>query len=285
MYTLISQRSEKLSPKRCEELLRLNTFLGQRPMNQRIVLYYRDLMLSGAFCTAEIGIAVMPDGARVLMNGQKTLQAAIQADKTLAAFVEEYACEADADLWHLFGAFDVHQSRTERHVMTAARGLFASDVLRTINLDILASCGSALAMLGDGMKPIWSSRPLKKTDKADLIEKYEDDVLRVAQYGSEAKQYLRVGTCMAIIVTFRKNAKKAQAFWDKVLYGADLTRGTAPHRLHRAINGDIHLKDSRPVDTKMLYRICITWWNSYVKGENRTLAKVSIMKDDPAVQG
>lgn len=291
MYTRKSSRIEEITPRRCEALLGLNTFEGQRPLSRQVAEKYANAMRDGTWLRGEIAIAESPDGTRLLMNGQHQCHAALQAQRTFNAVVDVYQCQSNEDLWHLFAQFDGHRPRTERHVLKAARGLFESESLRNLPCRLLEKCGSALLFLGgNGLKPNFHTVTPSKTMKADLVQKYEVDVLRLGHYTPDLYSKLTIPVVTAMIVTYRVNEAKAREFWDRVLIGDDLKRGSPQWHLSRALNGEVNLTRSQ-IGTNgrdrsaILYAMCISWWNSYVTGQPRTCVKVSAMKSVPEALG
>lgn len=281
MYKLIKSENRKVSPKRCEDFLKKNTFAGQRALSQPWVQNVSTKICEGGFTKAHIAFAKNGAGVDVLMNGQHQCHACIQAGLPIDATIDYYHCDSETDMWHLFATFDSHRQRTEGHVMKAAKGLFRSEALRNVPLRVLSSCGSALLWLGGGVTPVFSAKVLSKSDKADLIEKYEQDVLRVASYGVS---HIHVAVTCAIIATHRVNDAKAREFWTRVLHGDQLVRNSPQWSLHHGIakfQAGARGGGSRNV---MLYRLCILWWNAFATGERRTIAKYTSMKGIPEIK-
>lgn len=281
MYKLVKSSNCTLTPRKAETFLKANTFPGQRPMSRDWV---NNLILkheTGTFTKAHIAFAHNGDNIDVLVNGQHQCQMCVDSGKSVNATIDYYDVETKDDLWHLFATFDSHRQRTELHVMKAARGLFKSPALQAVPLGILSACGSALLWLGGGTTPAFTAKTLTKADKADLVQKYESDVLWAASFGVN---YIHVAIMCAMMVTRRKNEELAQAFWERVIHGDQLVRGTPQWNLHNQI---ANFRGSRGGGNRnvLLYRLCILWWNAYATGEKRTQANFRSMKGIPEAKG
>jgi len=285
MYKLTMARQIEVPPHKAEALLQMNTFAGQRPKSPRTVDCYASLMKDGRFRVAEIAVVEMPNGTRYLMNGQQTCQAGIISQVTFKASYQEYSCETDQDLWQLYGSFDTYRGRTEANIMLAARGLFQNAELHEIPVRVLQQSAAALLYLGNDRLPRFNERTLTKTDKANLADQHKDEVLLINQYTAVASISLKVAVVAALLATFRKNPDKARPFWDRVLIGDHLERGTPQYHLHRflaspgaSVNGGLKGHTIR-------YKTCIAWWNSFIDGGTRKTVKVEAMKTLPEVKG
>jgi len=286
MYERKLTRTIEVSPRKAEEFLRFNTFPGQRPMNPRTVKTYTTLLKDGRFRVGEVALAKTPDGRQYLMNGQQTCQASMMAEVGFTACYQEYVCLTDHDLWMLFGSFDGHCARSEANVMKAARGLFQNKELNDMSIQVLQLCASALLYLRIDTSPSFSEKPATKTDKANLVDQHKDEVLLVNEYVQLGGARLKVAVVVAMLATFRKNPVKARLFWDRVIGGDKLERGTPQYNLHNFLasssptagTGGLHGHTTR-------YKTCIAWWNSFVEGTSRMTVKVEAMKTLPEVKG
>lgn len=285
MYRLTSQDCRKVQVKEAEQFLAINNFKGQRELNPLKARLYADKMENGTMRPVHVAIATLPDGKKVLMNGQHVCTAITIHGKPHSATVEYYKCDDWDDAWHLYASFDIHASRTERHVMKAARGLFKNEALRDLPLAILQSCGTAIAILGSGKKPIFKLRGIEKTAKAEAVDNYPEDVIWVASF-VEFVHLIRVGVVAAMIATHRANESKAEEFWRLVGSGIGITSKDSPaYKLREAL---ISVRRSNSVSCGSEahfdnYCTSIAWWNSFVNGERRTAVKLAAMNEAPDV--
>jgi len=288
MYERKLTRTIEVSPRKAEEFLHLNTFPGQRPMSPRKVNTYASLLKEGRFRVAEVALAKTPDGRQYLMNGQQTCQASMMSQIGFTACYQEYDCLTDRDLYALFGSFDVHGVRSEIDLIRGVRGLFKHKELNELGLQVLQLCSSALFYLGDGISPNFSNKANTKIAKAMLVDQdnVKDEVLMVNEYVQLGGARPKVAVVVAMLATFRKNPVKARLFWDRVIGGDKLERGSPQYNLHNFLasssptagTGGLHGHTTR-------YKTCIAWWNSFVEGTSRMTVKVEAMKTLPEVKG
>lgn len=287
MYAESRQPAFKdITPREAEAFLALNNFPGQRKYKPTKGRAYADNMASGSHRRIEIAVAkVKETGVDYLMNGQHNCHATIIHNKPYQGVVSYYTCDTMEDAWRLFATFDVHASRTEQQFMHSRRGLFKDDRLHEVPLRVLQCCGTALYALGAGTEPQFNVPTAHaKTVKADLVDKYADDVMFVAQY-KDYDHMIAVGCVTAIIATARKNNKAAFEFWEKVGSGEMLVI-TDPRRklrdalLDRRFLGEARGGSRRP---KVMFSMCASWWNSWRSGDSRRYVKVNAIGELPKV--
>jgi len=280
---ITAAQTRKISPEEAKKLIALNNFPGQRPLLPTKARLYADMMNDGRMRPVSVALMTMPDGLKYLANGQHCLQAIVINNKPFMAIIEHYKCETPEDAWHLFASFDVHSTRTEGHIMKAARGLFNNPNLRELPLRVLTNCGSALFTLGTGLVPKFTGKPSNKAEKADLVQRHVGEVMWVALYGAY-EHLMKVAIVAAMIVTYRANKQAAQEFWQLVAEGGvpGLTHRFRDRLLRNEIGrnncGGGHNR------SKLIYTECIAFWNSWMKGEDRRGTKIAVMKDIPKVE-
>lgn len=281
MYKLTNQvQCRHITPEEAKRLLAINTFPGQRALNERKARGYSDMMRRGEMRPFDVAVMTLPDGKKHLANGQHCLNAVLINDAPFLATIAYYKCETLDDAWRLFATFDVHASRTEGHVMKAARGMFKSQALSEIALRTLQACGSALLILGDGKNPKFSGGSPSKTIKPTLVQNNEEQVLWIDLF-SECRFLIKVPVVAAMIATYRANPDAAYEFWEKIKTGDNIS---GPLRIFR----DFLIAGKLSSDTggghnksRVVYAICISWWNSWMKGEERRGVKVGAMASLP----
>jgi hypothetical protein len=284
MYRLESTKTKVIGKEIARDFLKAN-FVGQRPLDENWVLYLARQMTAHLFTKAYVALAHMKESKTLmLMNGQHVSHAIIRSGENVHATIDVYECDDKTDLWKLFAQFDTQRVRNEKHIMRAARELFKSPQLRAVPYEVLAACGTALSWLNDKLLPNFQTRNWSKSIKAELVERYENDVLNVARLHAESGEgYIRVPVATAIIVTHRVRPDRAKAFWKNVLDGTELRKGTPQHALHRVlfqwsnkVRGRSNFYDNRD-----MYCLCIAWWNAWINGEQRAYVKLRAIKNIP----
>ena len=288
MYERIGKtRSFIVYPARAEDLLRQNTFSDQRKLDPFRVQCYMEMINDGSFREAEIAMAIVPGGGKMLMNGQHTLQACVMSGKPIMVNYTEYQCHDNDDLWRLFGSFDGNKIRSDYQIMKAAQGLFGPQELRDASVRTLQCCGSALLALGAGTVPNFHIRVVRKIEKAVLVQKYPAEIAFVAPYTQAAAGRMRVPTATAMISTYRVNPVKAKEFWDRIIIGDGLVRGTPQWNLHRFLTTSDGASEHQNGEAAhiFIYKVCIAWWNAFIDGVARRMVKPKQMKSIPDVRG
>jgi hypothetical protein len=284
MYRLTQQPSaRKVTPRECEEFLAINNFPGQRQINPVKARRYGELLMAGRLRPVDIAIATLPDGTKVLVNGQHVCTGCVQTGLPMNAVLSYYKCEELRDAWELFASFDVHASRTQSQIFKAARGLFSNEELREVPLRVLQTAGSALAAL---LTPVPNFLPsVEKSAKVALTEDHADEVLWLASFDTEADHMIRVGCYAAMVATRRRDAADAEKFWRKVQSGVGFKSLTDPERKVNHFlqkNSKWTAPNSRTMHFAV-YVTCIAWWNTWRRGESRTSVKIKSMKVMPEI--
>ena len=280
---ITAAQTRKITPEEAKKLIALNNFPGQRPMRPIKARLYADMMMDGRMRPVSVAVMTMADGQKYLANGQHCLQAILINNKPFIAIVEHYKCETNDDAWHLFASFDVHATRTEGHIMKAARGLFNNSDLRELPLRLLSNCGSALFMLGEGTAPKFNGQPSNKAAKADLVQRHYNDVLWVGEYAAH-DHLMKVAIVAAMLATYRSNKGAAREFWSLVAEGG--TPGITHRFRDRLLKNDIGRNNCGGGHnrSKLIYIESIAYWNSWMKGEDRKAVKIAAMRDVPKVE-
>lgn len=282
MYKLTQPPSpQKLSVAEAKQFLEMNVFPGQRGLSTPKARYYADLLLQGRLRPVDVALATMPDGTRVLMNGQHVCTACVMAGREMSAVVTRWKCETNRDAWELYATFDVHASRTVGHVFQGARGLLTRPEMREVPLRILQNCSGALKALS--VDPISFHLSGPKSDRVAIVEDNSADVLWVNRMVT-AEHVSRVGCIAAMLATHRKNPAMADDFWDKIASGIGFKSKSEPQkRVHDFLSKDAPSGNSRQAHT-CIYAICVTWWNSWRLNEPRNTVKFASMKEIPEVE-
>ena len=277
---------QTITSERAKEMLKFNTFPGQRTMLHRKVEEYKAMMQAGTFRPSDVSFARSRLGATYLVNGQHTLSAVAMCDIPLVATVITYACDTDDDLWKLFASFDQQQNRSVRQCVAAARGLLHEHQLRQFSVSDLAKAATALFAieLGGGAIPYFYGAPVKKVDRIDMLNRHSRDVLCCMRY-ADSHPMMRVGVLASIVCTVRTARYHADAltFWDAVASGANLEVDDVRINLHKwllltAGNG----QSQRSAFQRVQFATAVSFWNSWVQGKPRDRVSVNNMTALPA---
>lgn len=274
--------SQTIQPSDAAEWLKLNTFPGQRPLSGDKAKAYAEKLRIGAMRPVGIDFAKCPDDRTYLVNGQHCLTACIIAGIPMKCVVTRYRCESWGDAHELFASFDVHASRTQGHIMHAARALWQNDSLRALPLRTLANCGSALIALDAGAN-FEALLDAGKTARASAVESHAEEVIWVYNVTKNAQHMMRVGVAAAMIATLRKRPKTATEFWSRVESGVGFKSEVDPDRKLREylVGTDCRGSVTSRGHHAEVYAVSISWWNSYVTGKPRNSVKLAAMLKTP----
>lgn len=279
MFKLTQTTTRTIGATQAEALLRLNTFDGQRPLQDAWVKQLAAEQAAGNFIKGAIAFARnCKNMTRVLMNGQHQLAAVMMSDCPQRFTVDDYQYETADDLWHLFAKFDVHRARTEQHVMRAARGLFHDASLRDVPIRTLSAAGAALVWLRGEVDPVFTNKAINRAQKAELVEEYKADVLWLDEVIAKSGMCHPpvVAVVCAMLGTHRANAAKADAFWPNVLSGVELKRNSPQWHLHAEISKGISKAGLGGGGRyRHQFAMCVAWWNSYITGMNRKIVHLN----------
>lgn len=283
MWKRTLAKNVKVTPMMATKFLEINTFEGQRAMQEFIVNAYAQLMKIGQFNTGHIVTATFGT-LRFLMNGQHQCGACIKAGAEFDALVEEFVCETKADVWHLYGTYDVNKNRSESNLLTAARG-FLPDDLKAMPHRMLRMCSSVF-LYAQGKRPNFSEKPFSKVEKIDLLIRYQKEVHLIKKYwdiANESGLNLYLGTVVAIVLTHKINPSRSSAFWEKVISGIELKKDSPEHKLHKSLMaGQYNIipmgKTNSAQRQSAIYNYCIAWYNTWLTKAPRTSVKVGSIK-------
>lgn len=278
MYHLKKRSNESLTTERCEQLLKLNTFRGQRPISRETVDVYVQEMKAGYFRPVEIAIAKC-GGTEILVNGQHTLSAAIEAGCSLEASLQYFACEQESDLCRLFSTFDAHRGRTMCQIVRYAKFTTPNSQLRELPQRALFIAAGALGHLKDDKKPSFGKRKVSKAYKVSLLDKYPDDVIFISKWAVSDPKLVRVPVATAMMATHRISHELALEFWTGVIGGSMLSPDSAKYQLRKYLINTVGNNSGGWQGLFNCYNVCIAWWNAWRENVPRKSVKAASIKE------
>ncbi len=240
-----------VTPDMAKKLLEKNT--KNRPVKEKNVAYISNQMSRGEWVqTGDTNVKISK--TNVLLDGQHTLLGIIRSGKTIELFI---ACDLDDK------AFDYIDTGSARS---------ATDVVGVNGFKHPAILSAAARIAILFQKGIYN-----KEKKGNNITNH--DVLNFVQANepiSDSAQYaytickknklLASSTVAALHFLFsKKDADKADDFFDKFSTGTDLQKGNPILTLRERLMLDIQNKTKLKIQEKMAFTI--SSWNAYVKGK------------------
>ena len=84
-----------------------------------------------------------------------------------------------------------------------------------------------------------------------------------------------------------RNGEKCAEFWNRVLIGDELKKNTPQFNLHHILNGGVTKIKTRAYSghnfNDIVYKVCVSWFNSWVTKDNRQSVKLAAMERMPVV--
>lgn len=283
---VISDKVINFTKERAFAYLELDTFQGERPVNENHVQFLYNEWSGGRFMWGHV-ILCQGDlnGKRYRLNGQHTAWMRVNCDENV--FVKKgeeprvrevvYAVENEDQLRTLYSTFDRNKTRTPGHVFKAllAGTSYAQDVWTSM----------LPTMLG-GMR-LWQVEEKDKlmvtaNDMAALVSDRYEQLFRIVgiywqQHYGDARWIKRSAVIAALFATFEAAGGKAPEFWDPVFNGLNLSDKSDPRYALRKFF-ETH-KQSLKSSTALFasaedsYRIAILAWNKWRSGQ-KTIASL-----------
>lgn len=283
---IASDKTINFSKEKAFQYLELDTFQGERSVNERHVQFLYNAWVGGRFMWDHVIIACCILGdKKYRVNGQHTCWMRVNLDEDY--FIKKgegprvrevvYQVESEDQLRALYSTFDQNKQRSPSHIFRAL-------LVGTPQTQDLWP--SSLNKLGAGLKHWlyeWKDRwMLTPNDVAALVsEKYEDLFKIVGLFAQSHDQdavfMKRAGVIAAMFETFNKAGGKAPEFWDPIATGLNLNEKTDPRyalREYLGTHGNT-IGSARSVTSKGTtnaedtYRICILSWNKWRKGDKQ----------------
>lgn len=277
---IVEKKKARVTPKKAEELLRLNTYKGQRNKSARHIQELAAKMEDGRFHMGSI--AVINNGSSFLADGQHQCEAAIMSGKSFDAAFVEYTCEDDdskEDIAEVFAQYNVDRPRS--------RGDIAWIYGCQIGMEewprrCVTLCNTALGMLQCGFNN--GAPRMSRDENARLLSTQRsqcqfiyDLLFRECDISNCAKHMNRSPVVAAMMATFKKNKSEAEVFWTAVRDG-DMLKKTDPafklrdFLMNNSVGFGAGARSSKEtVSAREMFGRCIIAWNAYRSGGTTNL--------------
>jgi hypothetical protein len=280
-YEIASDRRINLTREKAYAFLELETFQGERQVNERHVQALFNAYSAGRFMWEHVLIGLCEcEGKVYRINGQHTCWMRVNIEKEIEAPVREmvYKVKDEASLRAVYSTFDQNKQRTPGHIMKAL--LVGTQVADGI-------WPSLIGPLTSGLKMHLYERENTAVSVADMAEivnfKFSDLFKQVGMfYQSHYDTYynIRRKACIAsLFATFAAAPQKAYEFWTPVCEQLGFTGKQDPrwqlrqfidsHKMARSTSSGVFVCDED------LYRISINAWNKWRKNEPVTTLRTT----------
>ena len=247
-FKMENAKGDELTPDKALELLRLNNYKAQRAIRKTNLDELIESIIAGIWRSAEVSIAIMPNGEEVIVNGQHTLEACIQADRNIFVFMVWYKVSCKKGLAVLYQTFDFGKgARTIGDAVKAE--------LHANNLDWPLHISSLICSALGWIEGEFGYYKHGKASKARLISKNISDglfILSIFKGATKEFKHLKRGPVMAAMIkTYRERPEDAAQFWQEVQSGKGAGTGSQSLRTYLMGKPDT-------VHRKALYEKCMT---------------------------
>lgn len=276
---IVTDRKINLTIEKAYQFLELDTFQGERQVNERHVQALYNAFSSGRFMWEHVNIAICNcEGKTYRLNGQHTCWMRVNAPKDIDAMVREitYSVKDEAALRALYSTFDQNKQRTPGHIMKAL--LVGTPVAADVWPSIIGILSAGLKFWLYEKAKSGTALTVTVPDIAQIITfKYPDLFKQVGLFmQSQYDTYIpsrRKSVIAAMFATFSASPPKAVEFWRPVCEALGFAgKDDARWQLRRFL--DTHRVSSKGTassgnicNEEDLYRICINAWNKWRKGE------------------
>lgn len=279
-YEIVSDHKVKFTRARAFEFLELETFQGERQVNERHVQFLYNQWSSGRFMWDHVLIGICRYQDKFYrINGQHTCWLRVNIEEDFFSklghvpLVREitYQVKQEDGLRGLYATFDQNKTRTQNHMVQAL-------VLGTVaTSDIWPSI---ISKLSQGLRMLLYPEPHERvlcgaTEMAAYIEGKHAQLFKlvglfVQQHYTECGWIRRSPVVAAMFSTFAANPEKSQEFWSPVFSGLGLEiKGDPRYQLRKFM--ETHRQSIKsemmPVSAEDSYRICILAWNKWRNGD------------------
>lgn len=286
---IASDKKINFSKQKAFEYLELDTFQGERQVNEHHVQFLYNAWVAGRFMWDHVILALCEcEGKRYRINGQHCCWMRVNLpDDFFIKKGEEprvreviYSAVDQGQMRTLYSTFDQNKTRSPAHVFRA----LMSGTKQAEDL-----WPSVLNTLSAGIKHWlfeWKDRwMINANDVSALVENKHSEIFRIvglyiqSHFSKNAVWLRRAGVVAALFATFDKGGAKAAEFWDPVITGLGLTDKTDPRYALREFvtthgQGISHINKriaSKLTNAEDTYRICILAWNKWRKGDKQRM--------------
>jgi len=260
-FKLLKAQAVEIGPVAATNMLQCNTYEAQRNTKDKHLDELVDVIQSGLWRAAEVSIAIMPDGTKILVNGQHTLMACIMADTKIFIFEVKYRVTGPKGLAALYMTFDL--GRGARSIGDAVKA-----ELHSLNLDWKLSIASMISSAAASIEDKSFRPSYGKAAQAHLIVKYmEQGQFVIDLFDVKPARYMhlkRSPVVRAMMEIREKYPKPAEEFWRLVRDGEEGSKKTPANMIRNYL-----LVLPSPWDRKMLYAKCLIAFNAFKAGQSK----------------
>jgi len=276
---LLRDEPFELSVDAATNILELQTFAGERLVDDRHVQELYDEMILGRFRPEQVRLAVCYVGDDLYrINGQHTCWARINMPPAYKCHIRKltYRVPNLQELKKLYAVFDPsYSARSVGHLTRIL--LLDTPATENISVQVISNLAVGFKFWRWGSTPEF--RRQGHNEVSNEIQKYANLFQAVATFYQPFYKASHIGKRSAVIAAmfecFDKKPSIAESFWKPVCDGLNLTDPQdARYILMKWLQGASldaahydQKKGKKVVSTEDMYRVCINVWNRWRKDE------------------
>jgi hypothetical protein len=273
-YSVVSDTEVALTKEQAYQFLELETFEGERQVNERHVQNLFNQWAAGRFMWEHVIIGTCDcNGHTYRINGQHTCWMRVNITKDIDPKVRvmHYKVNDAEQLRALYCVFDRAKSRTPSHIVRAS--LSGTRLAAELWPSVLDRLTSGFRMWRWDNYEEWNA--IQPEDLVTLVEGEYNNIFRVVgfcfQELYEWKYIRKAAIIAAMFATFSVSVKASLEFWRAVGAGLGLDdRNDARYKLRRYLEDKTQSKDGMSkkdrVTSEETYRASVHCWNHWRKG-------------------
>ena len=276
-FEIVSDKSVCLNHAKAAEYIDLPVFEGEREVADAHVQFLYDEMRKGTFNTFLVILSTaIYKNVVYKINGQHTAWALYYMPPSFSIEVREikYRVNSEEQLKLLYSTYDRLKARSDGHITRVL--LAGTPVTEGLWISIVSKVAGGCKYWAVDSEA--TRRRMSPDQVASMIQREHSDLFRlVGKYAQEHRNDTLLGrqpVMAAMFATFNKSPAKAPEFWDPVLTGMNLTAKTDARFALREtllrITTSKHIsggKERRLMNAEDTYRVCVSAWNKWRRGE------------------
>ena len=259
----------EMTPSHAQYILDTQLWDRQRNLRMPHVLYLSSAIERGELWRVVLEFAELPDGTRVLVDGQHRLNALLRSGRTLPAVVIVNRATNDREVARLYASIDRQKTRS----MLDALRAYAIVTDTAISLETLSKFSAGVALLSSGFTRDFSQASRSHVSRADQLETWLPEIEAylglIRGHQKEMWNLLasRSSVTAVALATLRSQPDMASQFWGGIAADDGLSVGDPRHTLLRWLRAT----PMRALPNAIVYALYVALaWNHFYAGTSLT---------------
>lgn len=254
-----------MTPAQAEHIIRTQMWDRQRKLRRPHAAYLASAIELGELWKLTVEFAELPDGTKVVVDGQHRLDAVVRSGRTLPAVVIVNRVSDEREVARLYASIDRQKTRS----MVDALRAYAIVSESSISLETLSKLSAGLALLSSRFSRDFSQLGRSQISRADQIEQWMEEIeTYIGLIKGNSKEAWNLLTARSAVVavalaTIREQPDMAEQFWGGIAQDDGLKAGDARHALLKWLRAT----PVRSVPNAVVYSLYVAAaWNHFYAG-------------------